>query len=64
MRKHSVFEPVALPYIDEMPKYRRIALAEFVAAAVEACFSRPGAEEEYQRWLTKKNEKEKLKNEQ
>lgn len=63
MRKHSVFEPVALPYIDEMPKHKRIALAEFVAATIDACFSRPGAEEEYQRWLIEKNNKERLKNE-
>ncbi len=59
MNDPAAFRPVALPYIDDMPKHKRIALAEFVAAAVEACFSRPGAEEEYQRWLAERAAKQK-----
>lgn len=59
MNDPAAFRPVVLPYIDDMPKHKRIALAEFVAAAVEACFSRPGAEEEYQRWLAERAAKQK-----
>ncbi len=48
MSSPDPFRPVALPYIDEMPKYKRIALAKFVLEATEKCFAQPGAEEKYQ----------------
>lgn len=46
----AAIEPVDLPYIDEMPEFRRIALAEFVASAMAEFFARPGVEEDFQRW--------------
>lgn len=54
MSNPDPFRPVALPYIDEMPKYKRIALAKFVLEATEKCFAQPGAEEKYQAWLAKR----------
>ncbi len=54
----AAIQPVDLPDIDEMPMFRRIALAEFTASVVAACFARPGAEEDFQRW---KVEQEKLR---
>lgn len=59
MSSPDPFRPVALPYIDEMPKYKRIALAKLVLEATEKYFAQPGTEEKYQAWLAKRESSKK-----
>ena len=50
----AAIEPVDLPDIDEMPEYKRIALAKWVIEVTTELFKQPGVEEEYQAWLAKR----------
>lgn len=41
---------------DEIPEYKRLALAKTVIDLTNEYFSKPGVEEDFQKWLVKRNE--------
>ena len=43
--------------VNSIPDYARNDLARFALSLVEECFSKPGAEERYQKWLKERKKR-------
>lgn len=44
--------------LESMPYFRRLELAKWAMKVKEECFAKPGAEEDFQRWLAEKRARE------